>query len=95
MTVELDTDGLVKSCCQMDEIISYDQPSMQVLEVRPRIRRVTTPPAPDLIPPATVSAQEVKPETKDADGPALAPVTAPAQISSQEIKPVIKKITEE
>ena len=96
MSVALATRGLIRQCCFRDELVSLDRPQVQaVLEVRPRIRRATSPPTAALSPPATISVTELRP-SQDVKSPAdLAPVTKPFQTSVTELKPIIKKVEEE
>ena len=96
MSVALATRGLIRQCCFRDELVSLDRPQVQaVLEVRPKIRRATSPPTAAITPPAVISAQDLKP-SQDVRSPAdLAPVTKPTQTSVRELKPVIKKVEED
>jgi hypothetical protein len=88
---------MIHSCCQRDQVISYDKPQMQaVLEVRPRIRQAATPPAPALTPPVMMTAVELKPLTWNATAPAP-PSTdpKPQEIAAFELRPVMKKAEKE
>ena len=96
MSVSLVTRGMIKSCCQQDQVISYSSPDMrEVLEVRPRIRQAAAPPMVAITAPQMTSTQELRPATKGADAPVMMPTSTPQPTSTQELKPVIKKITEE
>jgi len=85
---------MIKSCCQRDQVISYDHPQTQAaLEVRPRIRSATTPAAPTLTPPLTRAILELKPRTEDAVAPAPpSPDPRPESITAQELRPITKKV---
>lgn len=96
MSVALVTRGMIQSCCQQDQIISYYSPeTREVLEVRPRIRQAAAPPIVTVTAPQMTSTQELKPDTKSANVPVMVPTSTPRPTSAQELKPVIKKITEE
>jgi hypothetical protein len=88
---------MIKSCCQRDQVISYDKPQMQaVLEVRPRMRGATTPAAPALTPPVVMTSIELRPVTLGAKAPApSSPDPRPAQTSAKELRPIMKKAEEE
>jgi hypothetical protein len=87
---------MIRSCCQQDQVISFDTPLIQqTLEVRPKIRNVSGPPAPVLTPPVPVAVTELKPVTK-ANSPAPPdPDPRPTQTAVIELKPVIKDVEEE
>lgn len=97
MSVALATRGMIKNCCEQDQIISLDAPvTQQTLEVRPKIRQAASPPAPALLPPQTVATLELRPDTRSADAPAPPdPDPKPVQTSTQELKPTIIKAEEE
>lgn len=96
MTVALVTRGMIRSCCQQDQIISYYAPTTQeVLEVRPRVRSAAAPPAVAVTAPQMTSTQELKPETKGADAPVMVQPDSPQPTSAQELKPVVTKVEEE
>jgi hypothetical protein len=97
MSVALATRGMIQSCCQRDQVISFDKPGMQaVLEVRPRIRMATSPATPSLTPPVTTVAVELKPVVTGATAPTPpSPDSRPKETTALELRPVIKKAEKE
>lgn len=97
MSVGLATRGMIQSRCLHEQVISFDKPQMQaVLEVRPRIRQVASPPAAALTPPVMMTAVELKPLTWDAAAP-TPPSSDPKPHgkSAMELRPVMKKAEKE
>jgi hypothetical protein len=87
---------MIRSCCQQDQVISFDKPEVQAtVEVRPKIRGAGAPPTVIVASPVTMSAQELRPETTEAAGPVTTAADKPVQTSVQELRPVIKKVEEE
>jgi hypothetical protein len=77
--------------------MSVSAPQMKaVLEVRPTVRRASSPAAAAVGPPVMTSVQELRPDTTDAKGPApIVGTTKPVPTSAQELKPQIVKVEEE
>lgn len=78
-------------------LVSCAEPVMQeVLEVRPRMRTIISPPVPGLTPPVTLSGQELRPIMRKADGlPLPDPNPKPVPTVVIELRPTVKKAEED
>jgi len=76
-------------------LVSCDEPSMQeALEVRPRMRLVSAPPAAGLTPPV-ITGSEARPTVLGASGEAPDPEAKPASRTVVEMRPKIKDVKED
>lgn len=76
-------------------LVSCDEPLMQeALEVRPRLRLVSAPPAAGLTPPV-VSGSEARPTMRGASSAAPDPEAKPASRTVVEMRPTVKDVKED
>lgn len=76
-------------------LVSCDEPAIQeALEVRPRMRLVSAPPVPTLVP-SIVAGADLRPAVKRADSPTIVADPKPTPRILVELKPVIKDADED